>query len=522
MQKEFQKDTMLKNPPLVNAENGCPIDNMRDSWTAGSRGPTLIQDTALFENLQIQNRERIPERTVHARGMTAKGEFRCTDSASDLTIAEFLQRPGETCPIAVRFSTVINRADSPEWLRDPRGFAVKMYTKQGNYDIVANNWPVFFIRDAIRFPEAVRAMKPSPKTGRQEFWRFWDYFANFPESLHAFSYYFDDIGTPLGYRHYHGFSIDTFKFINKEGKETLFRWHFQNVMGEKGQLDQDACKQAFSAHTTELLESIEAGDYPKYNVMVQVLDPENLPPLSFDPLDITREWPTALFPFRKVGEFVLNENIQGIFAENEQIAFSPSRMVPGIGPSDDKSLQGRLIAYTDTQRYRLGVNNQQLPINAPKCPHMDIHADGLMHFKLDTKGDQDINYFPSFTQKALKEHPKMPQETEMVHGHKIREGIPMEGLMDDFHQPGIRWRSFDPERQQRFADRVAISLSGPRLGQELRQVWLGYWNKVDPRLHAMIMDSLTMLADSSSVKDQARYDQLMRLKEGFSLTSPRP
>lgn len=385
---------MMKNT-FVNTEAGAPITNMRDVQTAGSRGPTLLQDTNLFEHLQIHNRERIPERIVHPRGITVKGEFRCTDSTSDLTIADFLQNPGDTIPCAVRFSTVINSKDSPEWLRDPRGFALKLYTNQGNLDIVSINWPVFFIRDGIRFPDAIRALKPSPKTGRQEWWRIYDYFANYPESVHAFTYLLDDIGTPLGFKHYNGFSINTFKFINKEGKEMLFRWHFQNVMGEKGQLDQDACRQQFSSHSTEIMESIENGDYPKYNLMIQVLDPENTPPLNFDPLDSTREWPTPLFPYRKVGEFILNENIQSVFSENEQIAFSPHRMVPGIEASDDKLLQARLIAYVDTQRYRLGTNNQELPINAPKCPFaMDMHIDGAMHFKTDTRGEQDINYFP--------------------------------------------------------------------------------------------------------------------------------
>lgn len=254
-----------------------------------------------------------------------------------------MQTNGAKTPLALRFSTVIHGVHSPEFLRDPRGFAIKLYTQQGNYDIVGNNWPIFFIRDGMRFPEMVRSFKPNPKTGNQEWWRILDFFSNFPEATHALTWLLDDIGIPLSYRYMHGWGIHTYKMINKDGNETLFRWYFQSLLGEKGQLDDDAVQQPFSFHTTDLIEAIQRGEFPRYNVFIQTMDPAK-PPTTFDPLDPTKEWPVSQYPYRKVGEIVLNENVESFFTENEQIAFAPSRMVPGVAPSNDKLLQARLFA----------------------------------------------------------------------------------------------------------------------------------------------------------------------------------
>jgi catalase len=359
---------------------GASVDNAKMSQTLGPRGPVLLQDFALIESLQVQNRERIPERVVHARGMTVKGEFTCTDDVSDLTIADFLQTPGKTTKLAARLSTVIHSKDSPEYLRDVRGFALKLYTQQGNYDMVGNVWPVFFVRDGIRFPEMVRALKPNPRTNNQEWWRIWDFFSNYPESTHAFTFLLDDIGIPKSYRHLNGFSINTYKMVNAQGRETFFRWRIESELGEVGQLDEEACKQNFSAHSRDLMDAIDRGEFPKYNFFIQTMTEDQFP-TTFDPLDATKDWPLDQFPKRKIGEMIFNENIDGFFAESESIAFAPSRMVPGIEPSDDKLLQSRLFAYADTQTYRLGINNQMLPINAPQCPFRDSHVDGVMHFR---------------------------------------------------------------------------------------------------------------------------------------------
>ncbi|XP_004366029.2 catalase isozyme 2 [Capsaspora owczarzaki ATCC 30864] len=477
----------------LTTENGAPIDNARSAQTVGNRGPVLLQDFQLIERLQIHNRERIPERNVHARGALAKGYFQVTDDISNLTFAEVFNGVGKQTPVALRFSTVIHSLHSPEFLRDPRGFALKFYSQEGNYDIVGLNFPVFFIRDGIRFPEMIRSLKPNPLTGVQEWWRVWDFFSNYPESTHMFTWLLDDVGIPASYCQLDGWGVHTYKFISKAGKELLVRYYFESAQGVVSLNDDDAVKEHFSFATIDLTNRMNAGSC-KWTLYIQVLDPSDtrkIESLSYDYLDTTKQWQVSDFPLQRVGTLVLNENPRNQFLENEQSAFSPARMVPGIAPSDEKMLQARLFSYGDTQRYRLGTNNQMLPINRPKCPFFDNHVDGLMNFNEPTADSAgEINYFPSNIRTNVKEAAPYYHETEVVTGQKVRANI---NLTNDFAQPGARYRSFDSDRQNRLAQRIASALSDPRLPPAIQSTWLGYFGSADAGLRSSIEHYLSAL-----------------------------
>jgi len=482
---------VLTDPEYLTSNSGAPVDDGKDSLTVGNRGPTLLQDTLLVEKLQVHNRERIPERNVHARGATAKGVFVVTQDVTKYTFADFLSTVGKKTPVACRWSTVIHGRDSPEFLRDPRGFALKFYTQQGNYDIVGLNFPVFFIRDGIRFPEMIRSLKPNPKTGVQEWWRIWDFFSNYPESTHMFTWLMDDVGIPFSYRHLDGWGVHTYKWISKEGKETWVRYYYASAQGVKSFMnDTDAAANHFSFHTTDLYQSIQNGDYPRWKVYVQLLDPtdtQKINSLSFDPLDTTKLWPENLFPYTEIGDLVFNENVNSQFLENEQIAFSPGRFVPGVEPSDDKMLQARVFAYADTQTYRLGVNNQLLPVNRPKCPYFDNHIDGSMNFLEGGQSAEEVNYYPS-TIRDVRPAAPFPHDPEVLNATKIRQNINMKE--NNFEQAGQRYRSFDSARRDRIALRIASALSDKRVTPKIVSTWLGYWNNTDQELAQKIKNNI--------------------------------
>jgi len=495
--------------------SGAPVDDITNSETVSRNGPILLQDGWLIERLQVHNRERIPERNVHARGATAKGYFRVTKDVTQYTFADFLNSVGKTTPIACRWSTVIHERGSPEFLRDPRGFAVKFYTQQGNYDVVGLNFPVFFIRDGIRFPEMIRSLKPNPKNGQQEWWRIWDYFSNFPESTHMFSWLMDDVGIPAGYNFLDGWGVHTFKWISASGKETWVRYYYQSAQGVVSLQDDEAILKYFSFATADLYDTIANGTFPKWTVYVQTLDPTKKYNITFDPLDTTKMWPFDVFPLQEVGEMVFNANVDSQYLENEQIAFSPARLVPGIEPSDEKMLQTRLFAYVDTQTYRLGVNNQMLPVNRPKCPFFDNHIDGSMNFNTGGRSADEINYFPSTINTTVQLAKPYPHETEVVSGQKIRQMI---GITNDFEQPGQRFRSFDSDRQVRFAKRLAATYSGPRMNSKVLSIWLSNWQQADPNLAALIKKFLNQVREALSLERTQltkEHIELLKFRENF-------
>ncbi|WOG97709.1 hypothetical protein DCAR_0417050 [Daucus carota subsp. sativus] len=474
--------------PYWTTNSGAPVWNNDSSLTAGPRGPVLLEDYHLVEKLANFDRERIPERVVHARGASAKGFFEVTHDITHLTCADFLRAPGVQTPVIARFSTVVHERGSPETIRDPRGFAVKFYTREGVYDMVGNNMPVFFIRDGMKFPDMVHAFKPNPKSHIQETWRIMDFFSHHPEGLHMFTFLFDDIGIPQDYRHMEGFGVHTFTLLNKAGKASLVKFHWKPTCGVKCLSPAEAIKIGGANHshaTKDLYDSIAAGKFPEWKLFIQIMDPDHQDKFDFDPLDVTKTWPEDIMPLQPVGRLVLNRNIDNFFQENEQLAFSPAIVVPGIYYSDDKLLQSRLFSYSDTQRYRLGPNYLQLPVNAPKSLHHNNHHDGIMNFMFR---DEEVNYFPS-RYVPVHNAEKYPIPHSAVKGRREKCVIDKE---NNFTQAGERYRSFSPDRQERFIGVAVDFLSDPRITHEIRSIWISFWSQVDKSLGQKVASGLNV------------------------------
>lgn len=476
------------NSSFTTTNAGAPVWNDDQALTVGSRGPILLEDYHLIEKVANFARERIPERVVHARGASAKGFFECTHDVSDLTFADFLRAPGVTTPVIVRFSTVIHERGSPETIRDPRGFAVKFYTREGNWDLLGNNFPVFFIRDGIKFPDIIHAFKPNPRSNVQEYWRVLDFCSHLPESLHTFCFLFDDVGVPQDYRHMEGFGVNTYTFVNREGKTRYVKFHWKPKLGVKCLLEDEAVVIGGKNHshaTQDLYDSIAAGNYPEWGFYVQVMDPDEEDKYDFDPLDDTKTWPEDLLPLRQVGRLVLNRTVDNFFQENEQLAFSPGIIVPGIYYSDDKMLQCRTFAYGDTQRYRLGPNYLMLPVNAPKCQHHNDHYDGVMNFM---HRNEEVNYYPS-RHDPLKHAPKYPINNRLVTGTREKKCIEKP---NDFKQSGERYRSWAPDRQERFIRRWVEALAHPKVSHDVRLIWISYLSQADKTLGQKVANCLNI------------------------------
>jgi catalase len=376
----------------VTRDNGAAVGDNQNSQTAGPAGPVLLQDGHLIQKLQRFDRERIPERVVHARGAGAQGEFHATADISNLTQAAVFT-PGTITPVMVRFSTVVHSSGSPETLRDPRGFATKFYTTQGNWDLVGNNLPVFFIRDAIKFPDMVHSLKPSPVTNVQRPERFFDFFSHQPESTHMLTRLYTDLGTPVSYRMMDGFGVHAFKFVNKQGQFSYVKFAWRSKQGVKG-LDamQVAATQAkdFNHLTNDLYHSISQGIFPSWDLTIQILKPEQFAQRDYDPLDATKIWPDV--PEQVIGTMTLNKVPDNFFEYTEQVALAPSNLVPGIEPSEDRLLQGRLFSYADTQLYRLGANHGQLTVNRPRSIVSNNNQNGAA---ANSGRQGETNYEPS-------------------------------------------------------------------------------------------------------------------------------
>jgi catalase len=388
-----------ENFPLT-TNQGVRIADDQNSLRAGTRGPTLLEDFILREKITHFDHERIPERIVHARGSAAHGYFQPYESLSAITKADFLSDPEKITPVFVRFSTVQGGAGSADTVRDIRGFATKFYTEEGIFDLVGNNTPVFFIQDAHKFPDFVHAVKPEPHwaipQGQSAHDTFWDYVSLQPETLHNVIWAMSDRGIPRSYRTMEGFGIHTFRMINAEGKATFVRFHWKPVAG-KASLVWDESQKLTGRdpdfHRRDLWEAIEAGDYPEYELGLQLIPEEDEFKFDFDLLDPTKLIPEELVPVKRVGKMVLNRNPDNFFAENEQAAFHPGHIVPGLDFSNDPLLQGRLFSYTDTQISRLGGPNfHEIPINRPTCPYHNFQRDGMHRMDIDTN---PANYEPN-------------------------------------------------------------------------------------------------------------------------------
>ncbi|KZE74829.1 catalase [Paenibacillus elgii] len=447
----------------LTTNQGAPVGDNQNSRTAGRRGPALLEDYHLLEKLAHFDRERIPERVVHARGAGAHGVFRVERSMKPYTKAHFLQEAGQETPVFVRFSTVIHGTGSPETARDPRGFAVKLYTEEGNYDIVGNHLPVFFIRDALKFPDMVHSLKPAPDTNIQDPARYWDFMTLSPESTHMLTWVFSDHGTPANYRQMDGFGVHAFKWVNAEGKVTYVKYHWKSLQGVVN-LSADEVREVqgrdFNHATRDLFDQIRDGNFPQWALHVQLMPVEDLDRWGFDPLDATKVWPEDAYPLHRIGTMTLKRNPDNFFAEVEQSAFSPSALVPGIEPSEDKLLQGRLFSYPDTQRYRLGANYLQIPINCPYAPARNHQRDGAMNVKQDTS---TINYEPNSASGSPQEDPAYVESEAPLTGPAVRQKIEK---TDDFTQAGERYRSYTKQEQDNLIRNLINDLK--QTGQDIQ------------------------------------------------------
>ena len=435
---------------ILTTRQGHPVTDNQNLRTVGSRGPATLENYQFLEKMSHFDRERVPERVVHARGAGAHGYFEAygtvgNEPVSKYTRAKLFQEKGKRTPVFVRFSSVIHGGHSPETLRDPRGFAVKFYTEDGNWDLVGNNLKVFFIRDAVKFPDLVHAFKPDPVTNRQDGERIFDFISGTPEAMHMITFLFSPWGIPANYRQMQGSGVNTYKWVNEAGEGVLVKYHWEPLQGIKNltQAEAEAIQaKNFNHATQDLFDSIAKGEYPEWELCVQIMSDGEHPELDFDPLDDTKIWPTDQFPFLPVGKMTLNKNPENYFAEVEQSAFGTGVLVDGLDFSDDKMLQGRTFSYSDTQRYRVGTNYLQLPINAPKKHVATNQRDGQMAYRQDIVPglNPHVNYEPS-TLGGLREAAKSGKDHEPEYSAKlVRAKIERQ---NNFKQAGERYRAFE-------------------------------------------------------------------------------
>lgn len=450
----------------LSTRQGHPVSDNQNVRTVGSRGPTTLENYHFLEKITHFDRERTPERVVHARGSGAHGVFEAYGKVGDQPIAKYTRArlfdtAGKQTPVFTRFSTVIHGGHSPETLRDPRGFAVKFYTEDGNWDLVGNNLKVFFIRDAMKFPDMVHAFKPDPITNRQDNARFFDFIANTPESMHMITFLLSPWGIPASYRFMEGSGVNTYKWVNAEGVGHLVKYHWVPKQGVHGltqeQADQIQGKN-FNHATQDLYEAIASGDFPQWEMQVQLMEDGEHPELDFDPLDATKIWPEDKFPMMPVGMMTLNRNPQNYFAEVEQVAFGTGVLVDGLDFSDDKLLQGRTFSYSDTQRHRVGTNYLQVPVNAPLTKPHTNQRDGQMAFNVDVAEGQNphINYEPSSLGGLVEAKAEgKPHEPE-YHAKLTRAKIERE---NNFGQAGDRYRALEAWERDELVNNLIGALS---------------------------------------------------------------
>lgn len=454
-------------------DNGSPVGDNQNSQTAGPNGPDVLQDGHLIQKLQRFDRERIPERVVHARGTGAFGEFVADKDISALTAAKVFT-PGSKTPVFLRFSTVIHPKGSPEELRDPHGFAIKFYTAEGNWDLLGLSEPIFFIRDAMKFPDMIHSLKPSPVTNIQDPNRYYDFFSHQPESTHMLTRIFSFHGIPSSYRKMDGFGVHAFKFVNKNGEVTYVKFHFKSRQGIEGYNVQQAMDEQgkdFNNLTHDLYDNIHAGKYPVWDLYIQTMKPDQLNNYRYNPLDDTKEWPGL--PETKVGTLTLNKVPDNFFESTEQVAFDPSNLVPGIQPSEDRMLQGRLFSYADTHMYRLGANYQSIPINRPKVEVRNYNQDGAGHQGM-TQGD--VNYQPSVADNSLTDNADYKAPRTPLSGTQQQEII---AKTDNFEQAGMFYRSLTDDQRKDLIFALGSDLAKVK-NADVRLEMLSHFYKADP------------------------------------------
>ncbi|MCW5981503.1 MAG: catalase [Bryobacteraceae bacterium] len=467
---------------------GAPVADNQNSLTAGPRGPVLLQDYQLLEKLAHQNRERIPERVVHAKGWGAYGTLTVTNDITGYTRAKLFSQVNKTTDLLIRFSTVAGELGAADAERDVRGFAIKFYTEEGNWDLVGNNTPVFFVRDPLKFPDFIHTQKRHPRTNLRSATAMWDFWSLSPESLHQLTILMSDRGLPVSPRFINGYGSHTFSFWNAGGERFWVKFHFKTQQGHRHLTNDEAAEvigRSRESYQEDLFGSIERGEFPRWTMFVQVMPELDAEKTPYNPFDLTKVWPHGDYPLIEVGTVELNRNPDNYFAEVEQVAFSPSNVVPGIGFSPDKMLQARIFSYADAHRYRLGTHYEALPVNAPRCPVHHYHKDGAMRFFSNDGGNPDAYYEPnSFGGPA--QDPSVAEPPLRISGdaarHDHREGN------DDFSQPRALFRLFDNGQRQRLFSNIADAMQG--VPEEIVERQLGLFQSVDPAYAAGVREAL--------------------------------
>ena len=467
----------MSKPKVLTTAAGIPVCDNQTSLTAGDRGPTLLQDHHLLEKLAHFNRERIPERVVHAKAAGAHGTFIVTHDITRYTKARIFSEVGKKTDVFGRFSVVAGEKGSADTVRDVRGFALKFYTEEGNWDMVGNNTPVFFVRDAIKFPDFIHTQKREPQTNLRAETMWWDFWSQVPESLHQVTILFSDRGIPKGIPFMNGFGSHTYSFINAGNERFWVKFHFETQQGIQNMTPENAVRIAGEDpdyHTRQLFEAIERGDYPKWTFYVQVMPEAEAETYRWNPFDLTKVWPHGDYPLIEVGVLEMNRNPSNYFAEVEQSAFSPANVVPGISFSPCKMLQARIFAYADAQRYRLGVNFERLPINRPLATVANTYQrDGFMRF--DDNGGASVNYEPnSFG--GPKADPAYNEPPLKISGDANRYEQ-KRGVDDDFVQPGNLFRLMPPDERNRLIENIVASLK--KVPKDIQERMVSYFYKAD-------------------------------------------
>ena len=467
----------MTDKPKLTYVSGCPIANNQDSLTAGARGPMLLQDVWFLEKLAHFDREVIPERRMHAKGSGAFGSFTVTHDITQFTKATMFAEVGKQTDMFVRFSTVAGERGAADAERDIRGFAMRFYTEQGNWDLVGNNTPVFFFRDPLKFPDLNHAVKRDPRTNMRSPTNNWDFWTGLPEALHQVTIVMSDRGIPASYRHMHGFGSHTFSFINAANERYWVKFHFKTQQGIKNLTDQEATDlvgKDRESSQRDLYEAIERSDFPRWTMYVQIMPEADAAKVPYHPFDLTKVWPKGDYPLIEVGYFELNKNPENYFADVEQAAFNPAHIVPGIGFSPDRMLQGRLFSYGDAQRYRLGVNHSQIPVNTPRCPYHSYHRDGAM--RVDGNQGSRLHYEPN-SQGEWQEQPDFSEPPLALEGAADRFDY-WETEPDYFTQPGNLFRLMSPAQQQVLFDNTARNMNG--VPDEIKMKHICHCMQADP------------------------------------------
>ncbi|KUI22882.1 catalase [Mycobacterium sp. GA-1285] len=516
---------------ILTDRQGHPIYDNQNQRTIGARGPATMENYHFLEKMSHFDRERIPERVVHARGAVAFGYFEATGKWGDepierYTRAKVFSEPGKRTDLAIRFSTVIGGRDSSEVARDPRKFAVKFYTEDGNWDLVGNNLAVFFIRDAIKFPDVIHALKPDPVTHRQEPARIFDFMSQTPETMHMIVNLFSPRGIPANYRTMQGFGVNTYRWVNAEGQTHLVKYHWMPKQGVKSLTEADAAAiQAteLGSATKDLYESIERGDYPEWELLVQIMSDEDHPELNWDPLDDTKVWPENEFPPKLVGRMVLNRNVDNFFNDAEQIALGTGVLVDGLEFSDDKMLVGRTFSYSDTQRYRVGPNYLQLPVNRPKNAKVATNQQGgQMQYGVDNVGaNPHVNYEPSITGGLREASAPIPDDVgPEISGRLTRKRIPR---TNDYEQAGQRYQLMEQWEKDDLVANFVTNISEATREVQERMVW--HFFMCDDELGSRVGEGLGISVDDvrdlEPLKSQTLSEDEEKRRQQLGKNGPR-